>query len=206
MIAKPYISFLNIDSDSLLLKHVHTIIAAMTDNANYPTPSPTLAEITTALSNFTTALANASGGGVTLTCIKNDMRAILVGLVRDLASYVQVTCKGNLPALLSSGFSAQKPKHTSMSIPVTPSDLQISLGTLTGELDAVNSPSFGTATYNWRMYDVSTPTVMLQTAQTTAARKTFSGLTPGKIYAVQVNAVGSAGTSDWSNPVSHMVI
>ena len=31
-------------------------------------------------------------------------------------------------------------------------------------------------------------------------------LTPGTVYKVEVNAVGSAGPSDWSQPVSQMVV
>ncbi len=38
--------------------------------------------------------------------------------------------------------------------------------------------------------------------QGTAASFTFTGLTPGVSYVVEVNAVGSAGPSDWSSPVS----
>ena len=36
-------------------------------------------------------------------------RAELVALVRELASYVQVECKGDLEVLVSSGFPIQKP-------------------------------------------------------------------------------------------------
>jgi len=45
-----------------------------------------------------------------------------------------------------------------------------------------------------------------KSAQTTGGRTTFSGLTPGVAYTAQVNAVGAAGPSDWSNPVSKMAV
>ena len=47
---------------------------------------------------------------------------------------------------------------------------------------------------------------MLQTAQTTSASNTFAGLTPGVIYNIEANAVGAAGPSDWSDPVSQMAV
>lgn len=53
---------------------------------------------------------------------------------------------------------------------------------------------------------VNAPTVVLQSAQTTSASNSFAGLTPGNVYVAQVNAVGSAGPSDWSEPVSQMVV
>ena len=82
MIVKPSITFLTADGDALLATDTGSILKGMTGNANYPTPSPTLALVTTALDDFTTALANAAGGGITLTAIKNDKRAALVVLLR----------------------------------------------------------------------------------------------------------------------------
>ena len=64
----------------------------------------------------------------------------------------------------------------------------------------------GAAIYNWRLAAASAPTGYLQTAQTTAASHTFTGLTPGVVYLAQVNCVGSAGPSDWSEPVSQMAV
>src|SRR5450631_2930200 len=108
MIVKPSIQFLNTDSDALLITDVQTILTSLTGNASYPTPDPTLAAVTTALNDFTTALANAADGGITLTSIKNDKRADLAALLRDLATYVQVTCNGDFTVFLSSGFPIQK--------------------------------------------------------------------------------------------------
>ena len=50
------------------------------------------------------------------------------------------------------------------------------------------------------------PHVAKYDIQTTAARNIFSGLTPGQVYFVQLNAVGSAGPSDWSDDGETMVM
>lgn len=52
----------------------------------------------------------------------------------------------------------------------------------------------------------SAPTVFVQQSQTTAGRNTFSGLTPGQVYVVEWNAMGSAGPSDWSDAGETMVV
>jgi hypothetical protein len=70
----------------------------------------------------------------------------------------------------------------------------------------IHAAVFGASVYNWRLTATNAPTVVLQTAQTTAGRTTFSGLTPGVAYTAQVNAFGAAGPSDWSNPVSKMAV
>jgi ABC-type uncharacterized transport system substrate-binding protein len=73
-------------------------------------------------------------------------------------------------------------------------------------LMAKANPVFGASTYNWRICRADAPNVVVQTAQTTAASTSFTGLTPGVVYLVQANAVGTAGTSDWSQPGSLMVV
>jgi hypothetical protein len=206
MLVKPSISFLNTDSDALLITDTQTIITDMTGNPAYLTPDPTLIAVKAALDEFITALANAADGGLTLTSIKNDKRAALVALLRALANYVQVACNGDLTVLLSSGFPIQKPQRNPIGVLPAPVNLAVNLGSLTGELQAVVPPVFGAAIYNWRLTATNAPTVVLQTAQTTAGRTTFSGLTPGVVYVAQVNAVGAAGPSDWSNPVSKMAV
>jgi hypothetical protein len=206
MIVKPSISFLTSDSDPQLITDTNTILANMNGNTNYSTPSPDLAAIQTALDEFSTALADAADGGSTLTSIKNDKRAALVAMLRDLASYVQVTCKGDLTILLTSGFPIQKPQRNPIGVLPAPASLRLTLGSRTGELDAAMPPVLGAAIYNWKLVKADAPTVVLQTAQTTAASSSFTGLTPGVIYTAQVNAVGAAGPSNWSEPVSQMVM
>ena len=141
-----------------------------------------------------------------MTLAKSTRRAELVALLRALASYVQVACNGNLEVLVSSGFPIQKPVRTPIGQLPVPSGLTVSLGTYSGQLNAGVPPVFGAAVYNWRMTTAAAPTVVVQSAQTTAASNTFTGLTPGVVYNVDVNAVGAAGPSDWSEPVSQMVL
>ncbi len=206
MIVKPSISFLTSDSDALLITDTGSILNALTGNASYPTPTPTLPVIKTALDGFTAAVADAANGGVALTATKNDKRAALVALLRELASYVQVTCKGDLTVLLTSGFPIQKPQRFPIGVLPAPTGLTVSLGSRTGELNASATPIPGAAIYNWRVTTAAQPSTVVQTAQTTAASNIFDGLTPGVVYNIQANAVGSAGPSDWSDPVPQMVV
>ena len=104
MIVKPFISFLNLDSDAQLVTRVNGILNSMATNPSYPTPAPTLASVRTAWQEFSAAISDAVDGGVTLTAIKDAKRAALVALLRQLASYVQVTANGDMAVLLSSAF------------------------------------------------------------------------------------------------------
>lgn len=206
MIVKPSIGFLTADSDALIVTGTETIVNSLTSNPDYPTPTPTLATVTTALNAFTVAIANAADGGKEFTAIKNAKRAELTSLLRQLASYVGVTCGGDMAKLLSSGFPTQKPIRTPIGVLPAPGAPIVTLGALTGELDAATPPVFGAYTYNWRVALSSAPNVFVQQSQTTAARNTFSGLIPGQTYRVQLNAVGSAGPSDWSDDAELIVV
>ena len=206
MIIKPAIGFVSTDPDSLLVTDTKTIIVAMTSNPSYPSPSPTLASITTANSDFATAIADAANGGKELTAIKNAKRAALSALLRELASYVHVACKGDLAVLLSSGFPIQKPTRTPVGVlppPVTP---VLSLGSRSGEMDAYVKPITNASLYSWRVALASSPDTYVIEEQTTAASIVFDGLTPGQVYLVDANAIGSAGPSDWSDAAQLMVV
>ncbi len=206
MIIKPSISFLNEDSDAELLARVTAISTALDGNASYPTPAPTLAVLNAATTAFATAMAEAAGGGASLTAAKNERRAALVTLVRELASYVQVACKGDLAVLLTSGFPHQKPERQPVGELPPPANLQVKLGARSGQLTTKVDPVQGASIYNWRVTQSSSPDNAVQTRQTTAARHTFTGLTPGVIYSVEVNAFGTAGPSNWAGPAKQMVV
>lgn len=186
--------------DPKLVITTGSIIMGMTGNPHFPSPTPNLSVLQAARDDFSYALTNAADGGKSLTCIKNAKRAALVLLLRQLAAYLQVACNNDLAALLSSCFPHQKPNRQPVGVLSAPSITRLAPGILSGTLDAVIKPVPGASTYNWRVMLADTPGVVLQTVQTTAASCTISGLTPGLLYQVRVNAIGSAGPGKWSGP------
>ena len=206
MIIKPSIQWLNTDRDPLLGNDVSVVLVGMANNVSiYATPSPTLPVIQAALDDFSAALAAVADGGPSATSRKKNKRLILTGLMRQLASYVAVACKGDMTNLLLSGFPVQKPVRTPVGPLPAPQNLTLTHGMLSGELDARVNPVFGASTYNWTC-TANTPGAVAQTAQTTAASCAFNGLTPGVSYTIMANAVGAAGPSKWSSPVSQFAI
>jgi hypothetical protein len=201
MIVKPATSWLNTDSDSLLANDVNVVLVAMAANSTiYPTPSPTLTVIQAVLVTFNAAVAKAAVGSQADKVNKNNQRLVLVGMMRQLASYVLVACKGDMMNLLLSGFPTQKPERQPIGPLPAPGNLTLAHGALSGQLDARVNPVFGAGTYNWKLQP-GTPGAAVITTQTTAASITFTGLTPGVKYSCTVNAVGAAGPSDWSSAV-----
>jgi chitodextrinase len=125
--------------------------------------------------------------------------------MRQLANYVASACNGDMTNLLLSGFPTQKPTRQPVGVLPPPSNVTLTQGDRSSEVVAKASPVFGASLYTWTLTS-ATPGAAVQTAQTTAARDTFTGLTPGATYSITVNAIGTAGASDWSNPASLMVV
>jgi hypothetical protein len=202
MTIKPAISFITNDSDKEFSVDVGTIIVCMTNNPNYKDPSPTLPVVTAGWNGYNSALNAAADGGSSLIAAKNESRAALGNIIRNLAAYVQANCQNSLSILLSSGFRNQKTERQPIGPLVGPDYVTLSLGINSGELVASVAPVFGVSIYNWQIVAANAPTVVLQTIQSTKTNVMFTGLTPGVAYIVSVNAVGTAGPTDFiqSNP------
>ena len=99
-------------SDSELEVKVNSIIDKMTDNAHFPTPSPTLEALTNAANAFESALEKAKGGSIEDTEIKNNCRTELTALLKEMVYYIQITSKGDKVIILSSGFDVNKQPST----------------------------------------------------------------------------------------------
>src|SRR6266550_8760870 len=113
MIAKVSLAFATI-SDQELDNFAQGVISGMTGNDSYLAPPVTMAALQTASDDFTAKLAAAQLGGPAATAAKNNSRATLMGMLRQLASYVQMNSNGDLVLLLGSGFEAQGTKGASV--------------------------------------------------------------------------------------------
>jgi len=206
MTVKPAISWLNTDKDSELINDITVVIMGVGGNtAIYPKPVPDIPTIQKELNDFSAGVAATADGGPSATSKKNNLRLVLTGQVRQLASYVQVACGGDMTNLLLSGFPVQKPARSPIGVLPAPGNPMLVLGSRSGELDASVNPVFGASTYNWKLTS-SVPGAAAQTAQTTASYVTFAGCTPGATYTMTCYVVGAAGPGDPSQPATQMAV
>ena len=191
-------------ADTELDNFAQGVIDAMTGNATYPTPPVTIANLQTAKDDFTAKMAAAQTGGPGDTAAKNNSRQALLGDLRRVATYVQMTCNDDPALLLSSGFQAQSTNRASTPLE-QPQSLSIKNGG-SGQLVATIDPVRNANMYEGRIKIEGgdwLPSVFTGDSQ----HIYFKGLTPGKTYTVQVRALGgSTGQSDWSDPSSHMAM
>lgn len=202
MIVKPAITWLNRVNDADLRTNTATILKMMGDNtAIYNDPTPTLPTVQTALDDFNDKTATAADGGRVATAAKQQARKALTDLVRQLASYVQVACKGNRASLLLSGFPTHKPVREPVGQLPKPQGLAVKHGPQLGDITARVKPVKGAVNYNWRII-ANLPGAVPVIVQDTAATHVFTGLTAGVCYTIDVYVLGTAGPTDWSGPAS----
>ena len=179
----------------------------LTGNAAYPAPPVTMAALQTALTAFTTAIAAQAQGGTAATADKNNQRDALVGLLRQLAGYVQQNCNNDLALLLSSGFEAVGSRHTPAVL--GPPNIRDILNGNSGQLILRVFTMQGVQLWKVRYAALGAggaPGPWQDGGLHGDSRRIeINDLSPGTIYSFEAQAVVSgAKVSDWSDPVQHM--
>src|SRR2546430_13080213 len=135
--------------DTELDNFAQGVITGMTGNAAYQSPPVDLPDVLAAKNQFTAKVAAAETGGPGATAAKNTGRQTLIGMLRQLAAYVQMSCNNDLSTLLSSGFQAQSTNRASTPLE-QPQSLSIKNGA-SGQLVAKVDPVRNANMYEGRI-------------------------------------------------------
>lgn len=197
------------DSDEVVLVKARTVLLAMTDNPNFTTPDPSLATLETAVADYEAKLALAKRpGSPEDTANKKESRKEVEGLLKRLAFYVTHTADGNLPKLLSSGFTISSVPQRN-DVPAVVTGIKLSDGRQRGQvrLDFDKNPSAKIYEYQICSVDLLGQTGEWGEVYTTTSSKIniIAPLEQLQRYGVRVRAVNGYGKSDWSEMVTHVV-
>jgi hypothetical protein len=133
--AKIAIAFVSRFTDLMLLDATARIIEGMTGNAHYPVPTPALAALAAARQAFEAAVT-VNDRTRPAVVRRDNARAALAAIVRDLALYVQHTSQGDLQVLLASGFPAQNGRGAKVGRLAAPGQVRARPGVASGEVVA----------------------------------------------------------------------
>jgi hypothetical protein len=193
-------------SVSQLITFLRNVITMMTGNAAYPTPSPTLTVVKTAVDDLEAKTTAALNRGRLEVAARRAAQRSVLSLARQLSNYVESNCAGSVETLLSSGFDARRSASPEQ-IPVVPANPRLNHNGSSGMLvfrftgdGSRNTRNFSvqhaeSETGPWIDHDLSTST-----------RVDIPGLTPGKVYYARAKANAAAGSSDWTVPTSKMAV
>ena len=172
-----------------------------------PVDQPTLQAAITTLGTANAAAAN--GGKKELEQQKKAKEAVVKILVQ-LAHWAEANCKDDMTIFLSSGFQPVSTTKTKTP-PVSEAIRKIAFGSVSGSIVLTLVKFKGAASYEVRWASVAPGTANPTTwssepVANTKIPVTISNLTPGTIYVFQARAVIATGYSDWSQPVTKMVV
>lgn len=194
---------LNNVPDTDTLQTCNNLKTALTGNANFTTPTPSLASFNTAITTAQTKLTasdNAAAASKQATADKDSAMAALAGLAMQLVAYVDLTAAGDESKILSAGLDVRAAK-VPQTVPTQVQNLSLTVGDNAGSLDAhwdflTNGKSYEAQT----SADPFTTTSFVTADTVTKSSTTLTGLTSGAKIWVRVRGINSAGKGAWSDP------
>ncbi len=182
------------------------IVASITGNSSFPTPSPALVLVTTAIDEAETAGAEAQQARQTAkekTSVQNQKEDALVKIITKLAAYVESVAGDDEQIILSAGMDTRERGIVSTESTTQPLALSVSAGDHDGELDLSWDKVAGAKSYVIeKSGDPPTATGWIHAGVSTKSTFTVSGLTSGTRYWFRVAAVNTNGQSGWSDPAT----
>ena len=183
------------------------IVTAMTGNANFTTPNPTLASVTTLANTAATKIAahdSAKAAAETALADRDVAVTALAGGVTLLGAYVENITAGDRVKIESAGMAVR-----SAGAPVGPLgqvlDLAVSEGDFDGTLDAMWHPVRGAKSYEVQV-SPDPPGTWTQKMASGKSSATIEGLTSGAKLWVRVCAKGAdEQPGAWSDPAEDLV-
>ena len=177
------------------------IVTSMTDNKNFPNPTPPLTEVTAALDALEEAFAQmqASRAKVTaLTVTQENAEAKLDQTLTQVAAYVE-SVAGRDDTLITSVGMELKASPSTTTLPSVPQAVTAAAGDHDGELvlswkSVPRAKSYVIESST----DPATVTSWEHVGIATSATKTINGLKSGTRFWFRIAAVGAGGQSGWS--------
>ncbi|MBI3511657.1 MAG: hypothetical protein HY064_13430 [Bacteroidetes bacterium] len=183
------------------------IVASMTGNANFPTPHPALAAVTTAITTLQNADTAALGGGAALKSVMHQKQEVLNQLLTQLALYVEgivndpsVADANKEVMILSSGMQMKTLTHPQHHV------FGVKHGSVSGSID-LRAEGIERGMHNWEYaMEPSMANGWHLAPATMQAHTTINGLTVGAQYSFRHRAVTKEGEQDWGQPLSIVVV
>ena len=181
----------------------------LTGNSNFPNPPVDLIVLKAELDAYSVYITDAKDGGKKAITLRDKQGVAVIRMIKQLATYVEVTSKEDMNVFLSSGFQPRSSARTAAQPLDQPTVLSIEQGA-PGELVISIKPVRKAKSYELR-YGVqgaggAAPAAWSMLTRPNARPVSVTGLAPGTTYAFQVRAYGQLGYTEYSDSTSRMVI
>jgi hypothetical protein len=177
----------------------------MTKNvATFAAPPVTMVALNAANNILISGVAAAIGGSVAQTDARDVAADVVIGLLRQLAAYVEDIAKGSEAVITMSGFQYVE-RGFNPQQPLIKTTIQAIINEISTALLLRLNPQDNAYGYEGKMSVDGGKTYLPLGTFPQARRVVVPNLTPGQVYTFIFRALGgSTGSGDWSDPVSHM--
>ena len=180
------------------IQKARNLVTRMNGNAHFTNPSPSLAEVSTAIDDLERAYEEALNGGKMQIARMRQCDSVLYSLIVTMAAYVQTVSRGDEAIILSSGFDVKSDK-TVRAQTEAPLNINGKAGEHEGEVSLVWDPVPGAKAYNIQVSRDSM-TGWTYCGSSTKRRTVIGGLESGAKCYFRVASIGQQGQSGWSDP------
>jgi hypothetical protein len=181
------------------------IVTAMTNNANFSNPHPSLSEVAaslTALEQAHTSLQGVKADVKAKTVAQEDAEAGVDKILGQLAAYVE-SIAGDDEKIITSAGLAMKLSRSAPSFLPPPDGLHATAGDHDGVIELSWKKVTNAKSYTVQLSpDPPTSESWTHAAIATSTFSSIEKLTSGKRYWFRVAAVGTLGQSGWSEPAT----
>jgi hypothetical protein len=189
-------------SDASLSITARRVVNNVKNDKRFSSLANSITTVEKALNEYDPALSNAGGGERALIAIKNNKRAVLRGLLGDLAISVQQLSKGDESMILSSGFDLNKDRDSPGQKLIV---LTVDLG-LPGEATTHIPRVRGSRAYiHQYTTDPLTPDSVWRSETSKSSRYNFKGLPSGAKLWFRVVIFDKDGNSTYLAPVARII-
>ena len=185
-----------------LISYANVVLQKMTNNPSFPSPTPTLAVIQTAVSAVQTAETAAGSRATGAATVLKEKRTALAALLKQLGSHIQATANASgaeaASVIQSAGVDVRKtPTRHARVFAAKP-------GAVSG-VAVIVAPSAGArSSYEWQ-YSADGGKTWVTAPPTVQAKTSVSGLATGTSVEFKYRAVTKDGAGDWSAAVVLLV-
>jgi len=181
------------------------IVAAITGNPTFPTPTPPLASVTTSINDLSAAFTAAQAARQTAkekTSDQNAKEDSLNRVMQQLAAYVESVAGDDQSKILSAAMDTRSVSVAGSEPASQPQALTPTEGDHDGEIDLTWDKVPSTKSYVIEKSTGPQPTDWVHAGVSTKSAFTAAGLTSGSRYWFRVAAVNNNGQSGWSDPAT----
>jgi hypothetical protein len=187
------------------IAYARNIVVKLTGNADFPSPEPTLAEVTASLDELDEANQAALDGGSTPILIREQKYAAAKKLITELGAYVEFKAKGDVLKIASTGFDHRKEPQ-----PLPPLEQVMGLvaipNVIHGMVDLRWKKVTGAKIYAVSITDNIAGNNFTLIGKSSKTKFSATGLESGKQYWFKVMAIGTGSDGAESDPATTFVL